>query len=167
MYRLFKTMKKTSNVANNENEDLYRILKLMKRASEPSIEEMNENENCLDPDCYKPKRGQEKLYQMFKTMKRSYGDDDLYRSLKTMKNPNDLYRSLKTMKKFNIYPFQAFVHSIYGDMAKFLPPSNDVTQFKNTPHPLSTPKKKSNDLYRAFKTMKRSDNLYRTLKTLK
>ena len=167
MYRLFKTMKRNPNPFDRGNEALYRVLKTMKRAPDRPFEEINEDSNCAGQECSTSRRGQEKLYQMFKTMKRYYDNDDLYRSLKTMKKSNDLYRAFKTMKKFHSYPLQEFLHAMYKEVARIQPPLNGVEPLREISDSFSKPRKRSNDLYRAFKTMKRSDNLYRTLKTLK
>ena len=179
MYRLFKTMKKP---ANDINDGLFRVFKTMKRAPNRSFpifsaEEASEGLNCVDPNCSKPKRGQEKLYQMFKTMKKSDNPDDayLYKSLRTMKKSNDLYRAFKTMKKPDLYPLRNPMkrsNDLYRSLKtmkrsndlyrslKTIKRSNDLYRYLKT-------MKRSNDLYRAFKTMKKSNNLYRSLKTMK
>ena len=132
----------------------------------------------MDELCLNVKRPSQKMYRMFKTLKRSTTpeatnvpreDSKDATGIAGKRENQKLYRMFKTIKRSEttandeLYRILEIVGKSNG--ANYLNANNDLNDSLYPQH--NRMKKPSNDLYRSFKTMKKSDDLPAKLKKLK
>ena len=151
------------------------------------------NVGCVDDLCLNVKRPSQKMYRMFKTLKRSttpeatnsivpHEDSKDATGIAGKRENQKLYRMFKTIKRSETTANDELSRMLEivgtSNGANDLNTNNDLNDSLHPEH--NRMKKPSNDLYRSFKTMKKSDdlpakhrilkkasNLYRYLKTIK